>query len=229
MEYLTKQRSAGYQEKLYRAKRSFISSWQKGHQEARRDMRRNWLIFIIVLFWVVELIICLIVLLILNGIWTDQFSACQPDGTFSIVGTRDFSYWSSSGFFQISMGMGALTFSQAKAIDIVWDIVRFQPLCTSYRLVIRDWQVCKDLRAWRPITHRVHLLARLRTVLHCVDGAFADHIQYISYDILAKGIDNHRHCSIVARFRPTSTFTIEICHGLRHCDHALHLSISDYG
>jgi hypothetical protein len=48
--------------------------------------------------------------------------ACQADGTFRLD-PRTYSMWSSSGFFQITLGWGTLTFAQAKAIDIIWDVV----------------------------------------------------------------------------------------------------------
>ena len=48
--------------------------------------------------------------------------ACQPDGSFRLH-PETYSMWSSSGFFQITLGGGHLTFAQAKVIDIVWDIV----------------------------------------------------------------------------------------------------------
>ena len=51
-----------------------------------------------------------------------QNKACLPDGSFS-VHPESFNSWSSSGFFQITLGGGRLTFEQAKAIDIIWDIV----------------------------------------------------------------------------------------------------------
>jgi hypothetical protein len=36
-----------------------------------------------------------------------------------------FSYnvWAVSGMFQISMGFGAMSFSDAKLLDVVWDVV----------------------------------------------------------------------------------------------------------
>jgi hypothetical protein len=48
--------------------------------------------------------------------------ACSPDGEFTLW-PGDFNYWHSSNFFQINFGFGELTFAQAKAIDIVWDVV----------------------------------------------------------------------------------------------------------
>jgi hypothetical protein len=48
--------------------------------------------------------------------------ACQPDGSFRLH-PETYSMWSSSGFFQITLGGGHLTFAEVKIIDIVWDIV----------------------------------------------------------------------------------------------------------
>jgi len=49
-------------------------------------------------------------------------TACKPDGSFQIYSIL-YSNWVVSGFFQITMGFGTLTFTQAKVIDIIWDIV----------------------------------------------------------------------------------------------------------
>lgn len=48
--------------------------------------------------------------------------ACQPDGSFS-MDPFQYRYWSASGFFQITLGFGDLSFTAAKAIDICWDVV----------------------------------------------------------------------------------------------------------
>jgi hypothetical protein len=50
-------------------------------------------------------------------------TACQPDGTFRLS-PETYNTWSSTGFFQITLGGGNLTFTEAKVVDIVWDIVR---------------------------------------------------------------------------------------------------------
>jgi len=47
---------------------------------------------------------------------------CKPDGSFSPY-TDKYNWWSSDGFFQITLKIGSLTFNQAKAIDVVWDVV----------------------------------------------------------------------------------------------------------
>jgi hypothetical protein len=49
-------------------------------------------------------------------------TACQPDNSFRLH-PETYSMWSSSGFFQITLGGGHLSFAEAKVVDIVWDIV----------------------------------------------------------------------------------------------------------
>ncbi|ROW10428.1 hypothetical protein VMCG_01603 [Cytospora schulzeri] len=56
---------------------------------------------------------------------------CAPDGSFSLEVTNP---WRPAWAFQIVLGMGSLNFTQAKAIDIVWDIVvgRFGQAILAY-------------------------------------------------------------------------------------------------
>ncbi|KAF1834814.1 hypothetical protein BDW02DRAFT_597817 [Decorospora gaudefroyi] len=63
--------------------------------------------------------------------------ACMPDGSFSIDPSK-YKYWSSSGFFEITLGSGNFTFTQAKVIDIAWDI-----------LIGRGGQALVALISWR--------------------------------------------------------------------------------
>ena len=71
-------------------------------------------------------------------LYSDSNSACQPDGQFSYV-TGRYKAWDASGFFQITLGFGALTFTQAKVIDIIWDIVS-EPLTFSiFRVCVITW------------------------------------------------------------------------------------------
>jgi hypothetical protein len=53
--------------------------------------------------------------------FTSIRSACPPDGYFDLYG--GFGYWQISGFFQITLPFGSLDFTQAKVIDIIWDVV----------------------------------------------------------------------------------------------------------
>jgi hypothetical protein len=55
--------------------------------------------------------------------YAGQFNNCNANGTFTPNRTPTFSLWDGSGLFQITLTWGHLTFSQAKALDVVWDIV----------------------------------------------------------------------------------------------------------
>jgi hypothetical protein len=54
--------------------------------------------------------------------YPDLVAWCMPDGSFSTA--RYFQYWKISGFFQITLPFHhQLTFTQAKVVDIIWDLV----------------------------------------------------------------------------------------------------------
>ncbi len=57
--------------------------------------------------------------------WSYQFTGgttCLPDGRFAL--DSSYSLWDISGLFQITMGFGSLSFSNAKLLDAIWDVVR---------------------------------------------------------------------------------------------------------
>lgn len=61
-----------------------------------------------------------------TSITGDSQSACLPDGSFSLTG--DYNPWKLNGFFQITAGFGTLSFTQAKVIDVIWDVVSQQTI-----------------------------------------------------------------------------------------------------
>jgi hypothetical protein len=50
------------------------------------------------------------------------FGFCEPNGNFN-TGLESVSVWSPSAAFQITLGFGSMSFSTAKLIDIIWDVV----------------------------------------------------------------------------------------------------------
>jgi hypothetical protein len=50
------------------------------------------------------------------------FGFCEPNGNFN-TGLEPVSVWSPSAAFQITLGFGSMSFSTAKFIDIIWDVV----------------------------------------------------------------------------------------------------------
>ncbi|KAI1173350.1 hypothetical protein F4777DRAFT_558166 [Nemania sp. FL0916] len=86
-------------------------------KEAISNMRSRWP-FLFLALWSVGLAYALVRLG--SSIGPGRY-ACRPDGTFSPF--WGYSFWDSSGFFQITLAFGNFTFSEAKILDVAWDIV----------------------------------------------------------------------------------------------------------
>ncbi|KAH7087845.1 hypothetical protein FB567DRAFT_592502 [Paraphoma chrysanthemicola] len=107
------------------------SFWKDGHRQARADIRKRWrtggLQFLAVA-WLTGVVLSLALLVRLatttdlSSLTSDRFVACQPNGLPDIYPDR-YRYWAGSGFFQITLGWGKLSFTQAKVIDVAWDII----------------------------------------------------------------------------------------------------------
>ena len=119
-------------------------------QDALGDMRRAgwargglWLLFFC---WVASLLTTLILVSVSrSGYYATSSSACLPDGTFSVF--RSYDPWDINGFFQITIGFGELTFTQAKVIDVVWDVVSCESNwigTEQFSTVARKWTFCLD-------------------------------------------------------------------------------------
>ncbi|KAL1882154.1 hypothetical protein Daus18300_000639 [Diaporthe australafricana] len=99
---------------------------QQTWDEVSGDMRNvHWAragLWFLFFCWVAGLITCLVLVPVL---WSGYYmsSACLPDGTFSIF--ESYNPWDIKGFFQITSGFGELTFTQAKVVDVVWDVYLF--------------------------------------------------------------------------------------------------------
>ncbi|KAK4225069.1 hypothetical protein QBC38DRAFT_501674 [Podospora fimiseda] len=72
--------------------------------------------------WLGVLVATIVFLSAMNKFMFNYVLPCKPDGSFSPF-VDNYDAWSSAGFFEVTLGMGRLTFSQAKVIDIVWDVV----------------------------------------------------------------------------------------------------------
>lgn len=100
--------------------------FQRGWQDSKADFKnvrwRRVAAWIGFLFWVCGLPVMIIVVGLTYG--EEVKSACSPDGSFNKY-DKPYSLWAASGFFQITMRFGNLTFEKVKIIDIIWDIVRF--------------------------------------------------------------------------------------------------------
>lgn len=105
--------------------------WREGHLQALNDINTRWRtggFWLLVVVWSFGLCLSLIILSLLTDVRLSRgnsFAACQPDGNFYVYPSH-YQYWSRSGFFQITLGYGNLSFTQVKVIDILWDIVSVQ-------------------------------------------------------------------------------------------------------
>ncbi|USP75159.1 uncharacterized protein yc1106_02433 [Curvularia clavata] len=103
----------------------FPTLWREGHRRAAKDFRARWRrcgLWCLVAMWLVGLIFALIALILADSELQYDLGACLPDGSFSLD-PDSYRYFSGSGFFEITLAFGSMTFTQAKAIDVAWDIV----------------------------------------------------------------------------------------------------------
>ena len=107
--------------------RNGLRSVRTAFRDLKRDLKpTQWLRefgWFFGLIWISGLLATLLLVVIGSvGLFRSDLKACQADGSFRLI-PRTYSMWSSSGFFQITLGGGHLTFAEAKAIDIIWDVV----------------------------------------------------------------------------------------------------------
>ena len=132
---------------------------KKSFGDARGDLRRiskqSWILGVLSFFGFAALLLALILPSVLNPVYGDggYGTACILDGDFSLFPSVD-SFWSVTGFFNISLSFGKLTFGQAKIIDIIWDLVSHtritQPSVYLCQLTFREglrsrWASCLGL------------------------------------------------------------------------------------
>ena len=107
------------------------SRWRNAHQHAWHDLKTRWrrgLFWTLCLFIFIGLVLSLaLVLKYAANATLGGATACRPDGAFSLE-PYEFNYWDASGFFQVTLGYGRLTFSQAKGVDVLWDVVSIEAL-----------------------------------------------------------------------------------------------------
>jgi hypothetical protein len=108
--------------------------WCGGYRQAVSDIHNRWRcagLKFLAFLWLSGLCLSLTILSQLStttdalALTSDRLVACQPNGVFDLYPEK-YRYWSGAGFFQITLGHGKLSFTQAKVIDVVWDIVSEQ-------------------------------------------------------------------------------------------------------
>src|SRR5690242_18712624 len=120
------------QSALKRSPSSIKTTWLSVQRQAISDFRARsgrGCLWMLATLWVCGLTTGFVILCVwsarVSHSWyssSSRSSTCLPDEEFSLR-PETYQYWSRSGFFQITLGTGDLTFTQAKAIDVIWDIV----------------------------------------------------------------------------------------------------------
>lgn len=120
----------GGQKLVESARRLAVETWQdvkRDSRSARWGRGGLWFLFFL---WGVGLLVALVLVPLLAA--TSSSSACKPDGSFSV--TDQYDAWNIDDFFQITVTVfGKLTFTEAKLIDVIWDVVSAPPIleCTA--------------------------------------------------------------------------------------------------
>lgn len=110
----------------------------------------RWMFSAILFLWAISLVVSMLLLVVsqTSPKWLtagasnkSAASACRPDGSFNLRQT-DFNRWNIRNFVQITFGLGPMSFTEAKLIDILWDLVSIpvylSPDIPSYELSLMD-------------------------------------------------------------------------------------------
>lgn len=117
------------QTNLFGAGQWISEQWKGATREVLEDLRskRSWrpIFYFLSTCWVAFLAFSISMLAISSygtSLQQSDTSACKPDGNFSPY-ANTYNAWGSSGFFQITLAFGSLSFTSAKVIDICWDMI----------------------------------------------------------------------------------------------------------
>ncbi|KAH8893682.1 hypothetical protein GQ53DRAFT_717254 [Thozetella sp. PMI_491] len=80
----------------------------------------GWLLYVCWLSSLVTALAFFVALTSISGGWIT--SACSPDGTFRLSPSGS-DAWGLDGFFQVTVAFGTFNFTQAKVIDIAWEVL----------------------------------------------------------------------------------------------------------
>jgi hypothetical protein len=120
-------RGASFRELLASVQLAYVKLWN----DLRVIHHQRRYLWIFLLIWFSGLFLSILTLFVstlpatANGY---NSGGCQPDNTFSF-NPDSFSYWTDAGFFDITLGFGTFSFTQAKVIDVCFDVVSDISFC----------------------------------------------------------------------------------------------------
>lgn len=142
---------------FFRMGRWISREWKQTIEETLKDLRsrQTWrpFLFYLYLIWIAVLLVAIGSLTSSPDV-TSLYSsavetACQPDGSFSPYADNYNAWnWASSGFFEITLVFGTLSFTVAKVIDICWDVVSHRTARTRFELTSIERVLFRLLAGW---------------------------------------------------------------------------------
>jgi hypothetical protein len=114
-------RGASFGELLASVQLAYVKLWN----DLRVIHHQRRYLWIFLLIWFSGLLLSILALFAIPLPITASGSSsggCQPDNKFSFH-PESFSYWTDAGFFDITLGFGTFSFTQAKVIDVCFDVV----------------------------------------------------------------------------------------------------------
>ncbi len=109
---------------LWTLPNTWATATYHAHQVVPRDRTRPYHVCSPIIFTIWGGFLYWLLLILSRAAVSGVFfmTACQPGGSFSPYGD-DYNWWSKDGFFEITYGFGSLSFTEAKIIDVAWDLV----------------------------------------------------------------------------------------------------------
>ncbi|OTA99681.1 hypothetical protein M426DRAFT_67361 [Hypoxylon sp. CI-4A] len=115
---------------LYRRCISIVSTQVTGaFREALSDIKSVrwaraglWTLFFIWTMIILGLFTFFVIYSTFSSTFESYNSACRSDGSFN-MNPAEYRVWTASSFFEINIGFGELAFTEAKVIDVAWDII----------------------------------------------------------------------------------------------------------
>lgn len=127
-------------------------------------------------------------------------TACLPDGRFS-TDPSTYNPWSRPGFFEITLGHGDLSYTQAKVIDIAWDVVSNPRGNQSVSCLHSDIDTDRGPR--RASSSRICVMGRVCEICYIFDARWTHYLQHLSNILPATGhINSNRHYASGSRLLP---------------------------
>jgi hypothetical protein len=122
---------------------------------------------------VVSPLFALLIATIGPGSDKSALGSCHPDGTFRHA--HFYNHWARSGFFQINLGFGSMSFQNAKLLDVIWDVL----VGRGGDLFLSLLPYTTQANSFRPRDSRLHCILGFDQVFDSYDGAETSFLRHL--------------------------------------------------